>query len=57
VIATAEPFVRSWEIDLAKIQSGQIKRVFANPDEITRYLGEFYAFAKSFKRRDRQFYE
>jgi len=49
VIATAEPFVRSWEIDLAKIQTGQIKRVFANPDEITRYLGEFYAFAKSLK--------
>jgi general secretion pathway protein E len=49
VIATAEPFVRSWEIDVAKIQSGQIKRVFANPDEITRYLGEFYAFAKSLK--------
>lgn len=49
VIATAEPFVRSWEIDLAKIQSGQIKRVLANPDEINRYLGEFYAFAKSLK--------
>jgi general secretion pathway protein E len=49
IIATAEPFVRSWEIDLAKIQTGQIKRVFANPDEINRYLGEFYSFAKSLK--------
>jgi general secretion pathway protein E len=49
VIATAEPFIRSWEIDLAKIQTGQIKRVFSNPDEIKRYLGEFYAFAKSLK--------
>jgi general secretion pathway protein E len=49
VIATAEPFVRSWEIDVAKIQTGQIKRVLANPDEIVRYLGEFYAFAKSLK--------
>lgn len=49
IIATAEPYIRDWEADLAKIQTGQIKRVFANPDEITRYLGEFYAFAKSLK--------
>ena len=49
IIATAEPYIRSWEVDVAKIQQGQIKRVFANPDEITRYLGEFYAFAKSLK--------
>lgn len=49
VIATAEPFIRSWEVDVAKIQSGQIKRVFSNPDEIKRYLDEFYAFAKSLK--------
>jgi general secretion pathway protein E len=49
IIATAEPFIRSWEIDLAKIQTGQIKRVLSNPDEIKRYLGEFYAFAKSLK--------
>lgn len=49
IIATAEPFIRSWEVDLAKIQTGQIKRVLANPDEIKRYLTEFYAFAKSLK--------
>jgi general secretion pathway protein E len=49
VIATAEPFIRSWEVDVAKIQSAQIKRVFSNPDEIKRYLDEFYAFAKSLK--------
>jgi general secretion pathway protein E len=49
IIATAEPNIRSWEVDVAKIQTGTIKRVFANPDEINRYLGEFYAFAKSLK--------
>ncbi len=49
VIATAEPYVRSWEYDLAKIQPCRIKRVFANPEEIKRYLGEFYVFAKSLK--------
>jgi general secretion pathway protein E len=49
VIATAEPFIRSWEADLKKIQPGKISRVIANPDEIKRYLAEFYAFAKSLK--------
>jgi general secretion pathway protein E len=49
VIATAEPYIRTWEADLKKIQPGQITRVLANPDEIKRYLGEFYAFAKSLK--------
>lgn len=49
VIATAEPYIRAWEVDLKKIQPGQITRVLANPDEIKRYLGEFYAFAKSLK--------
>ncbi|MDI1277801.1 GspE/PulE family protein [Methylobacter sp.] len=49
VIATAEPYIRAWEADLKKIQPGQITRVLANPDEIKRYLGEFYAFAKSLK--------
>lgn len=49
IIATAEPFIRSWEVDLAKIQTGKIKRVIANPDEIKRYLDDFYAVAKSLK--------
>ncbi|MGZ4991905.1 MAG: GspE/PulE/PilB domain-containing protein, partial [Methylobacter sp.] len=49
VIATAEPYIRAWEADLKKIQPGKITRVLANPDEIKRYLGEFYAFAKSLK--------
>ncbi len=49
VIATAEPFIRAWEADIKKIQPGQITRVLANPDEIKRYLGEFYSFAKSLK--------
>ncbi|NOQ34530.1 MAG: type II/IV secretion system protein [Methylococcaceae bacterium] len=49
VIATAEPYIRHWENDLGKIQQGQIKRVIANPDDIKRYLVEFYDFAKSLK--------
>ncbi|MFI3189070.1 MAG: hypothetical protein QX190_05815 [Methylococcales bacterium] len=42
-------YIDPLKIDVAKIQTGQIKRVLANPDEITRYLGEFYVFAKSLK--------
>jgi general secretion pathway protein E len=49
VIATAEPYVNNWEADLARMHSCEIRRVIANPDEIERYLGEFYSFAKSFK--------
>ncbi len=49
VIATAEPFVRIWEADLFRMHKCAIKRVVANPDDIGRYLGEFYSFAKSLK--------
>ena len=49
VIATAEPYVRSWEADLIRMHNRPIKRVLSNPDEISRYLGEFYSFAKSLK--------
>ncbi|MCQ8105719.1 GspE/PulE family protein [Methylomonas sp. SURF-2] len=49
VVATAEPFVRSWQQDLAKMHSGTIRCVFANPEEIKRYLDEFYNFSRSLK--------
>jgi general secretion pathway protein E len=49
VVATAEPYIRAWESDLKEKQQRKIKRVFSNPEEITRYLDEFYAFAKSLK--------
>jgi general secretion pathway protein E len=49
IIATAEPYVRNWEADLVRMHNCTVKRVLANPDEIDRYLGEFYSFAKSLK--------
>lgn len=49
VVATAEPFVRSWQQDLAKMHSGKIRCVFSNPDEIRRYVDEFYNFSQSLK--------
>ena len=49
VIATAQPFLRGWETELAPILKKDIKRVIANPDEIARYQVEFYNLAKSIK--------
>jgi general secretion pathway protein E len=49
VVATAEPFQRAWEAELAPILRKDIRRVIANPDEIARYQVEFYNLAKSVK--------
>jgi general secretion pathway protein E len=49
VIATAEPGVRDWEPELARIIKREIKRVIANPLDIERYQVEFYNLAKSIK--------
>lgn len=49
VIATAEPWIQTWQKDLAKIHRGKISLVFANPDEIKRYIEEFYNFSRSLK--------
>ncbi|HJS76722.1 MAG TPA: GspE/PulE family protein [Burkholderiales bacterium] len=49
VIATAEPAVRDWEPELARIIRREIKRVIANPLDIERYQVEFYNLAKSIK--------
>jgi general secretion pathway protein E len=49
VIADAEPNVRDWEPELARIIKREIKRVIANPVDIERYQVEFYNLAKSMK--------
>jgi general secretion pathway protein E len=49
VIATAEPGVRDWEPELARIIKRDIIRVLANPLDIERYQVEFYNLAKSIK--------
>ena len=46
-IATAEPFQTDWIPDLERILGMQIKLVFANPVEISRYLPEIYSLAHS----------
>ncbi|HEX6318087.1 MAG TPA: GspE/PulE family protein [Burkholderiales bacterium] len=49
VIATAEPYIREWEPELARIIKRDIRRVIANPQDIERFQVEFYNLAKSIK--------
>jgi len=48
-IATAEPWVRSWEDSLKQVLRLDIKRVVANPIDIQGYIVEFYNLARSVK--------
>jgi general secretion pathway protein E len=50
VIATAEPHIREWERELERALRVSIKRVFANPLDIQRYIVEFYNLARSVKK-------
>ena len=48
-IATAEPWIRSWEVSLKQLLHLDIKRVVANPVDIQGYIVEFYNLARSVK--------
>ncbi len=50
VIATAEPFMREWESEIKHVTRKEIRRVVANPEDIKRYLVEFFNLAKSVKK-------
>ncbi|HEX7030881.1 MAG TPA: GspE/PulE family protein [Gammaproteobacteria bacterium] len=54
VVATAQPFLREWERELSHIQRKPFRRVIANPEDVARYLVEFYAMAKSVFGAERQ---
>src|SRR2546427_415598 len=45
VIATCEPYVKDWEKELKQILRLEIRRVIANPLDISRYQVEFYNLA------------
>ena len=50
VFASTEPFLREWERELEGIVKRRIRRVFANPLDVARYLVEFYNLARSVKK-------
>jgi len=47
VIASCDPFVRAWEGNLEHVLRKTIRRVLADPREISRYTAEFYTMAGS----------
>jgi general secretion pathway protein E len=46
-VATAEPFEKEWERELTQMKNKEFKIVITNPDDISRYLLEFYTVSKS----------
>ncbi len=46
-VATAQPFERDWEAELSRLHNKEFKQVISSPEEIRRYLVEFYAVSKS----------
>jgi general secretion pathway protein E len=46
-VATCEPFISSWENELANIAKLKIRRVLVNPRDIDRYLVEFFGVSRS----------
>ncbi|NWC90101.1 type II/IV secretion system protein [Pseudomonas reactans] len=53
-VASAQPHVTSWEAGLAQVLKRSIRRVVANPQDITRCIGEFYRLAKSVSGADQK---
>ena len=47
VVATAEPFVDDWVAEVQRQAKREVRRVLANPQDITRYTAEFFALARS----------
>ncbi len=54
VVATAEPFLRDWESVVRQTSRKAIRRVFASPADISRYLVEFYNLARSVQSATKQ---
>ncbi|MDY0006638.1 MAG: type II/IV secretion system protein, partial [Spongiibacteraceae bacterium] len=49
VVASAEPMIERWELDLEHVVRRPIRRVLADPADIDRYTVEFYRLARSVK--------
>ncbi len=53
-VASAEPYVRSWEADLAQVLRRPIKRVLASPVQIRQFSQAFFHLARSVNGASRQ---
>ena len=54
VVATSEPNLDEWVEELSPVLRKRIVRVFANPDDVSRYVVEFYSLARSVRGASRQ---
>ena len=50
VIATSEPFLRDWESVIRQLTRREVRRVISAPEDINRYLVEFFNLARSVKK-------
>jgi general secretion pathway protein E len=50
VIGTADPYVNEWRRELSEILGKRITPVIANPDELKRYILEFYSLSRAVSR-------
>jgi general secretion pathway protein E len=50
VVATSEPFLRDWEAVIRQLTRRDIRRVISAPEDINRYLVEFFNLARSVKK-------
>lgn len=53
VVATADPFAREWENEIAKISRRKVELVIANPLDIAQYISQFFSLAKSIRDANR----
>jgi general secretion pathway protein E len=49
VIATSEPLFVEWIPEMQRMWRRDVKLVFANPNDVTRYIAEFFTLARSVK--------
>lgn len=47
IIGTAEPYRTDWERELASVLKKKLIKVLVNPDDIERFLQEFYSVSRS----------
>ncbi|MDJ0739153.1 MAG: GspE/PulE family protein [Gammaproteobacteria bacterium] len=51
--ATAEPFERHWEDEMAHVLRREVRRVIANPEDIARYQSELFGVSHSIRKAER----
>jgi general secretion pathway protein E len=47
VVATADPFNKEWEHEIARISRRKVELVIANPLDIAQYISQFFSLAKT----------